>query len=72
MNGVEEAIQHRNLVLMRPIGRVTKGQGHPVRASHDGHEPMEWCIVGENAKDIGIYYTHMMRSDGDVQQVGRQ
>jgi len=31
---------------------------------------MERCILGENAKGIGIYYTHVMRSDGDIQLVG--
>jgi hypothetical protein len=41
------------------------------RTSHDGHEPMARCVLEENAKDVGIYYTHLMRNGGDV-RVGRQ
>jgi len=50
------------LIAMVATGQVTWSWTILTRASHDRHEPMARCILEENSKDIGIYYTHVMRS----------
>jgi hypothetical protein len=51
MNGVEEVIQRRNLVLMRPMGRVTEGQGHRERdRTRSSHRYIQVAVMANSSQ----------------------